>query len=193
MLSSELGYYIPVEQIRDKISELYDLEQLDRREQEYAFRVRDKRGDWMPEVHESVFVLPGEPREHGVKDEDTGSDDGDVADKEAIEGLFGAKDADEAFFVDAVWMRRFPAVAEEEDGVHDAREEASPAPSNAAGGSRRGRQTRGTRLSEIKAEDDEDEDGDDDGDDDNEDLEGGTPHAKKSTRASARTRRIRKR
>lgn len=145
----------------------------------------------MPEVHESVFVLPGVPRMHGGKDEDIGSDERDAADKEAIASLFEAKDADDAFFIDAVWKRRFPDGVEEEAVMDDASEEASPVPSNVTG-SRKGRQTRGTRLSEIKAED-EDEDGGDNAEDDDDEHDGGTPQAKKSTRASARTRKGKKR
>lgn len=183
-LSRQLGYHTPVEAIREKLLELYDLDALNRQEAQYAFRTRDARGDWLPDVHEEVFVLPGVPRKHGLTNDEV---DGDAVrvNEQAIHEIWEAKDLDSAWFMDKVWERR---LAEDNTMEHEKEEsyiEASPAPSNAASATRRGRSARTSRMSEIKAEDD------DNGEEEDEAIDGGEESGKggQNARTSLRTKK----
>lgn len=194
-LQNTLGYHVPSSTVWTKLQELYDLRALDERETAYVFGRRDESGDWA-EVVRSDFVLPGEPRRHGVEGGKDAEEEGEGVDEGAIQEVYGASDAEEAWFVDEVWRRRFAADGEEDEEGEDDGDElgeptTSPAPSTVASGGRRGRGARGLRRSgrgasstPTKEEDeggDEEEghEGDGDGDD------GG--RASRSTRSAART------
>lgn len=148
----------------------------------------------MPGIYEEEFALPGVVRgEHGVE----AGEEGDEVDEGAIAEVWGAEDGERAWFVDAVWRRRFAEGGErqeEGDGQAEEREgeEESPAPSTAASGRGKGRRnTRGTRLSEIKAEDQAEQG---EGEEDEEEAEGDEEEttARKGTRSSGRPSRRKK-